>query len=72
MGAIMNQEVKIYTGGELWAVINGPQDFVEQQAVYCYKIAKALWKDQNTYIVGLDKEKIKKIHNLYSKEGKNG
>ena len=68
----MNQEVKIYTGGELWAVINGPQDFVEQQAVYCYKIAKALWENQNTYIVGLDKEKIKKIHNLYLKESKNG
>ena len=68
----MEQEVKIYTGGELWAVINGPQDFAEQQAFNCYKIAKALWKNQNTYIVGLGKEKIKKIHNLYLKESKNG
>ncbi|MGB9810828.1 MAG: hypothetical protein ACPLSN_03685 [Dictyoglomus turgidum] len=47
MGTI---EAKVYTGGDLWAIIGGSSDFAIKQVVFCYKIAKALYPEQKTYI----------------------
>lgn len=62
-------EAKVYTGGDLWAIIGGSPDFVIKQVVFCYEIAKALCPEQKTYIKlnPYQEEVDSKIRKLISK-----